>query len=566
MTVQPQNVAEDHLVIHEVIRHALQAIPAEIEANLTRTAFSPLVYDYKDFAVGVVDRTGKLICQGDGGIPTFLTNILGLAVRDGLLLYQEEGLHDGDVIISNHAGTFGQHLNNVVMFTPVMDDANVVIIAFMCVVVHWIDVGGKSIGSSASNNTTEIYQEGIQLRTVKLRNRGYPVKEIYRIIECNTRFPKELLGDVASQVAGCLRGKELFYDIVRRYGKKTVEGAVQTMWSQSENVARLAVLAIPDGIYHADSVFDNDGIDFDSPIHIPISVSVTGDRLAIDFSRLNAAVRGPFNSGKSGGGITVARIAFKYLTTPNEPTNEGSFAPLEIILPEGTFISAPASAPLAKYSTPFPTIIDTIIRALASAMPERTSAGHHANMGTHRFSGRNPDTDALFSQSDTMNGGWGAVQGRDGSGPFKTMSHGDTLDIPVEAQEARNSYLITSKTLRIDSGGAGEYRGGLGTSKEYLILVPTTLTLTIDRTHCLPWGLMGGLDGTGSSAEIVRIDGSIELHFKVSDLKLWPGDIVRLHSGGGGGLGDPHLRSAERLTADIRAGYVSKEAARDVYR
>ena len=552
-------------IVDEILRHAIQAIPGEIEADIVRTAFSSLIYDYKDFAVGIVDLDGRLVCQGNGGIPTFLANVLGLAVRDALTIYGRNDLKAGDMVISNHAGTLGQHLNNVVMFTPIFGPDTGYLIAFMCVVVHWIDIGGKSIGSSASNDTTDIFQEGFQFRCVKLRSDGLPVPEIYRIIECNSRFPDKLLGDVNSQVTGCIKGRKLFEQLLVKFGTATVLQAIDRMWAQSEAIARAAVRSIPDGVYTAESAFDNDGIDLERPIRIAVSVTVRGDEMTIDFSEMSDQVRGPFNSGANGGGVTAARIAFKYLTTPQEPTNEASFAPLIIVLPPGKFVSAAATAPMAKFSMPFPTIIDTIVRALAPAMPGKVTAAHHGNMGTHRFSGLLPANGAIFSQSDTVNGGWGASSLRDGAGPFKSLAHGDTQDIPVEAQEAVIPFLIAAKGLRTDSGGPGEYRGGLGVTKEYRIIVPTTLTLTLDRSICPPWGLNGGIQAVGASAEVHRVDGSIQRLLKVSGLPLQPGDRVFISSGGGGGYGDPHKRTRDRIDADIRAGYISEAAAREIY-
>ena len=144
----------------EIIRHGLIAIPNEIDANITRTAFSPLVYEYKDFATGLVDPDGRLVAQGSGSIPIFVANALGNAVRDGLEIYGADNIHEGDVIISNHAGTLGQHLNNVVMYTPVFAGPNEDrLFGFMCVLVHWIDIGGGAVGSCSATDTTEIFQD-----------------------------------------------------------------------------------------------------------------------------------------------------------------------------------------------------------------------------------------------------------------------------------------------------------------------------------------------------------------------------------------------------------------------
>jgi len=551
----------------EIIRQLLQAIPDEVETDLTRTAFSPLIYEYKDYAVGMVDVKGRLIAQSKGGIPIFLANALGLAVLDGVAMYADEGIAAGDVIITNHAGTLGQHLNNVVMFAPVMDPADPGhILAFMAILAHWTDVGGRYVGSSASNDTTEIFQEGIQFRSVKLRRGGVPVAETYRMIEYNTRFPAMVLGDVAAQLAGCVKGAAQFEELARKFGAAKLLGAIHTLWERSEAAARKAVAAMPDGVYRAASFLDNDGIELDKRIECPVTVRIEGERFIVDFSDISPQVRGPFNSGRDGGGIASARIAFKYLTTPNDPTNEGSFAPLEVILPDGKFLSASATAPMARYSAPLSTVVDTIIHAMEEAAPHAIAAGHHASMGSHRFQGRNPVTGQLFSHLDTALGGWGGSHSRDGAGPFKTMAHGDTLDVPVEVQEAMYGLHLERVEFRQDSGGAGKYRGAVGLVKEYAIKHPVKLTLTFERSGCPPWGVCGGSAGVPNHVEVQRAGQAERVRYlKVNDLALAPGDRVIIYTGGGGGFGSAADRDPAALALDIQRGYVSQEAARTVY-
>lgn len=549
----------------ELIRYALQAIPEQIELDITRTAYSPLIYEYKDFAVGLVDADGRMICQGKGGLPIFLANVLGLAVRDARAIYGRDGIEPGDVVISNHAGTLGQHLNNVVMCTPIFAAGRAEPVAFMAVLVHWIDVGGRYVGSSASNDTTDIFQEGIQFRSVKLRRRGEKVPEIYRIIEANTRFPGALSGDIGAQLSGCLMGARLFRDCIERYGLDTVDAAIAALWRHSEAAARAAVQAIPDGVYRASSFLDNDGVDLGRTIHVEVAVTVAGDRMTIDLSNCSDQLRGPFNSGAYGGGYTAARTAFKYLTTPDEPTNEGSFVPLEVVLPPGKFLSAGPNAALARYSSPLPTVMDTVIRALAPAMPDRAAAGHHSNMGSHRFQGVHPRRGHPFSHLDTAHGGWGASQGRDGAGPFKTLAHGDTLDVPIEAQEALYPLLVEEYALRSDSGGPGEFRGGLGIEKRYTALAACRMTSTFERSQCPPWGLFGGKEGATAYIEVERPNQGRTRCLKASDLEIAVGDRIHIHSGGGGGFGPPWRRPPERVAADVRQRYVTRDAARREY-
>src|SRR5215831_2002294 len=187
----------------EVIRHRLVSICNQIDANIKRTAFSPYIYEYNDFAVGLTGPDGQLVAQCTGGMPPFVADSVGMAVRDGLAVYGRERLHHGDVVLCNHAAVQGQHLNNTVMYTPIhAGEERDTLIGFFAINVHWIDIAG------AVPRSPDIFGEGLQLRSIKLWKRGEPVEEIYRIIECNTRQPTELMGDIAAQLAGCLLGRE----------------------------------------------------------------------------------------------------------------------------------------------------------------------------------------------------------------------------------------------------------------------------------------------------------------------------------------------------------------------
>jgi N-methylhydantoinase B len=549
----------------EIIRHGLVAIPNEIDANITRTAFSPLVYEYKDFATGVVDPEGRLVAQGSGSIPIFVANALGNAVRDGLEIYGADNMHEGDVIISNHAGTLGQHLNNVVMYTPVFAGPDRdELFGFMCVLVHWIDIGGSSVGSCSASDATEIFQEGIQYRTVKLWQRGVRNDELYRIVEYNTRFPTMVLGDLEAQLAGTLAGRDKVLAMTDRYGLDTMRIAVAAIWDQSEAVARAAIRALPDGVWRAESFLDDDGVDGGATVPVVIEVRIDGDRMTIDFSGLGGELKGPLNSGVFGGAYPAARIAFKILTAPDEPANEGCFRPLDIVIPDGTFLSAGPHAAMGLYSATLPTVIDTIIRAVGTAEPSVASGGHHASFSAHWFYGIDPATDELYQQLETGHGGWGATAVADGPGPYKTMAHGDTLDVPVEVQETLCPLYVESIALRPDSAGDGTHRGGLGTEKVVRVLADSSVSVQIDRTKCLPWGLEGGMDGVPADATIEPVEGA---HISVlkGTIAVKAGDRLRLRTGGGGGFGPPAGRDPEAVAADVAAGYISAGHAAFVY-
>jgi len=448
------------------------------------------------------------------------------------------------------------------MYTPIYASQQREVLGFMVVVMHWIDVGGRDVGS-ISKFATDIFQEGIQFRTVKLQSRGEKVREMYRMIEHNTRFPIEMMGDINSQIGGCLLGRDSVVELASRFGGDTFRSAIETIWNQSEAEARAAISTVPDGTYIAEAALDNDGLNPD-PLPCKVIVIVSGDEMTIDLSALPREVNAPMNSGRSGGGATVARLALRYLLLPEGDANEGTFRPLHLILPEGTIVSANPTAPMGSYNSALPMLIDLVIRALGPAMPDRVAAAHYGTFSTLAYAGRDPETGSFWQCHDSGFGGWGALHDMDGPGPFRTMCHGDTRLIPIELHEASYPFMIESFQLRTDSGGPGEFRGGLGLERRYLMLAPCRISTRIERTLSPAWGLNSGGEGQSGAAIIERADGTTQPALK-DVLMLNAGDRVKIWTGGGGGYGDPRRRDRDQLLTDVARGYVSPEAARRIY-
>ncbi len=544
----------------QIIINRLSAIPNLVDKDITRTAFSLLVSEYKDYAVGLVDCDGRLISQCKGGLPIFIANALSAAVRDGLAIYGKARLQHGDVVITNYAGSMGQHLNNVVMYTPIRtgeDDEGLV--GFSAVVMHWVDVGGMVVGSCFANDATDIFQEGIQFHTVKLLSRGERVEEIYRTVAANTRFPEMVLGDMASQLSGCFMGRDMVLQAVADFGQAVLQAAIELQWDRSERATRALIAQIPNGIYQATSFLDDDPMEPGVPLLIEVAVVVEDDRITVDLSGLPPQAKGPVNAGYEGGAVAAARIACKYVFSPDEPANEGAFRPITVHCPPGTILSASRTAAMGGSGNAIPTVVDTILRALAAAVPDRVPAAHHGTYGLHVIYGRLP-AGGWFQHMESTIGGWGAGPGWDGPGPFRSMAHGDTLEVPVEVQEAEHPYRIDYVRLRPDSGGPGRWRGGMGVEKRYHILAECRIGTKIERTLCAPWGLEGGGEGVPGRVEILRKGQAPQIALK-DDVALRPGDRVAIYTGGGGGFGDPALRDPERIQWDVAMGYVTPSRA-----
>ena len=232
-------------------------------------------------------------------------------------IYGLDRLEPGDAIITNFAGTLGQHLNNVVMYTPIFGGAGRPV-AFMAVTVHWLDVGGRYPGSCLGTDMTDIFQEGLHLRSVKLYKRGQLDEDVLRIIEYNTRLPDMLLGDIAAQYAGCLKGRLLFEELMARHSEQVLFEAIDEIWQSSERAARAAVRAVANGSYEAKSFLDNDGIDLERRVPVVIKVEIKDGDFIVDFSGCSDQLRGPFNSGRYGGAEPVRALHLSICSRPTK--------------------------------------------------------------------------------------------------------------------------------------------------------------------------------------------------------------------------------------------------------
>jgi N-methylhydantoinase B len=552
-------VAVDPITI-EIIRCALKAAANEMSMVLKRTAYNMMIYEVQDYCVSIVDHQGRTMSQNEGALPIFLAD-LGVAVEDGVQSYGLEHIHPGDVFLVNHPEICGQHLNNMVVYTPFFWDGK--LLCFLAVRAHWIDVGGGSTGFGSSN-TRDVYEEGLQVRSVKIYKQGRPNTEVLRLIEDNIRFPESSLGDLRAQIACCRTGEDRLDQICRKYGAKLFLEAVETIWDQTDKLVRESVRAIPDGDYEAESFLDDDGRVMNKTIPIKVKVAVRGDELTIDFSEVADQVPGFINCGSSGG-MAAARVAFKALTSPHREVNEGSFRALKVILPPGKLLSARRPAPIGGWSLSLPTVLDTIFRALAPALPERVPAAHKGDMGGYAIFGMNSKTGRRYVCQNIIGGGWGGRPFEDGVSAAVSMCQGDVKNTPIELQELYYPLLYECHTFRTDSGGAGKYRGGIGVEVRVTPRESCFLSRNTDRIQCPPWGLLGGEQGAVNETLVQRNGKNEKLPGKFSHLLVHPDETVTFLTAGGGGYGDPAERDGKSVQRDVELGYVSPERAKKDY-
>jgi len=553
MTVDPITI--------EIIRCGLRAAANEMSTVLRKTAYNMMIYEVQDYCVAILDDEGRTMSQNEGALPIFLAD-LGVAVQDGIEIYGKHNIHPGDVLLVNHPEICGQHLNNIAVYTPFFWQGR--LLCFLAVRAHWIDVGGRSTGFGSSD-TRDVYEEGLQVRSVKIYKRGEPNEEVLRLIEENIRFPESSLGDLRAQIACCRTGEERLAEICRKYGSARFHEAVATTWQQTDRLVRQAVRAIPDGTYEASSFLDDDGRVLDKPIPIKVRIIVRDDELTIDYSEVSDQVPGFINCGSSGG-MAAARVAFKALTSPEGEVNEGSFLALKVVLPPGKLLSARRPAPIGGWSLSLPTVLDTIFRALAPALPDRVPAAHKGDMGGYAIFGTNGRTGRRYVCQNIIGGGWGGRPFEDGVSSAVSMCQGDVKNTPIELQELYYPLLYECHAFRCDSGGAGKFRGGNGVEVKVRPLEKCFLSRNTDRIKCPPWGLHGGREGAVNETRIRRNGNEEVLPGKFSHLPVHPGEVVTFLTAGGGGYGEPSERDPAAVRRDVCLGYVTESIAKRHYR
>jgi len=536
----------------ELVRNSLLAATEEMKSVLMRTSYNMIIYEALDFTVGLFDRRGGTLSIGLG-LPMFIRGMSD-TVKAKIAHWGYDGIHPKDILLTNDAYTTGAHLNHLTFSIPIFHQG--AIVAFSTCMAHWQDIGGILNGM-----TYDIYSEGLQIPHVKYHERGRLNADVRGFIKMNVRRPDRAMGDLEAQLSACRVGVKRIEELIARHGCDSVFSSIAEIMNQSEAEARLQVGTIPDGVYEAESQMDDDGVDIGRAVPIRVKVAVRGGGMTIDLSGVSPQVKGFYNSNA---GVACAQVAFKCLALPHDyPINDGGFRPLKVIVPPGTVVSAVHPAPYRVWMTYPMTVVDTIFKALAPAIPERVIAGHHADLLTANINGIHPRDGRLWLYlGGLIGGGWGAKSDEDGVNATICMNDGDTHNGPTEQVENKFPLLVRRYSLREDSGGAGRFRGGLGTEIEVEALAPINFMSRSDRVVNPPWGLKGGKHAQGNRIAIRRKNGELTVFpgGKV-DTRLAKGDAYLMSSGGGGGFGNPAERDLDELRRDVRQGYVSLESA-----
>ncbi|MFN8494879.1 MAG: hydantoinase B/oxoprolinase family protein [Caldilineaceae bacterium] len=547
----------------EVIRNYLISVAQEMKKVIERTAMSPIIYEVLDFSTGVFTRKAKLMGQA-AGLTSFL-GTLDLAVAAALYKFGEAGLKPGDLIITNDPYTGGgTHLNDVVAISPLFYQGRLA--AFAAVRAHWIDLGGK-VPFSQMSDATEIFQEGMLFPVVKLYEGGVLNETLYELILANVRVPKSVAGDLQAQIAACRIGERRIRELLDKYGVAAFDAAVTQIMDNAEQQVRAMLQALPDGVATAEDWHDAAGPG-GPPIRVCVTVTKQTDTLTFDFTGSDPATASSFNQGW-GAFLSSCRAIFKCITQPQEPANDGSFRPLQVIAPPGSCLHAQRPTPVCMYGELGRRVMDAVWKALAPLLTERIPAGHYSTVAAQGFAGYDTGlSPARFFMFGGPNaGGWGAGSGWDGENALMCLGNGDTRNTPMEIIEAKYPLQVLSYALRPDSGGAGQFRGGLGLTVVYHLLRGEGLSAVFvcGRCHFPPFGLFGGQDGAANRITITRNGQPGPCTCQAAGLPLQVNDVITVETGGGGGYGEPAKRDPALVARDLELGYISPIAAHKLY-
>lgn len=501
----------------------LASIAEEMGVTLGLSSHSPNIRERRDYSCGVFGTDGEMVAQA-AHIPVHL-GAMPEAIRavQSLVPWRE-----GDVAIVNDPYLGGTHLPDISLVAPVFWDEELV--AFLSNRAHHADVGGMSAGSMPLS--TELYQEGVIIPPLRLYDAGKRNDELLALILRNVRTPEERQGDFDAQMAAIRTGEQRLHELCRRYGPDEVAAEMEALKAYTERLTRAAISDIPDGTYHARDVMETPA---GGEVGIVLQLTVAGEEMTFDFTGTAPEQAASINAVAA---VTRSAVAYcvRCLLPADAPSNEGGFRPLTFVLPEGSLVNArPPRAVSAGNVETSQRVTDVVFRALAEALPGRIPAASAGSMSNFTFGGQRGDG-TPFAYYETIPGGAGAGPGSAGLAGVQTHMT-NTANTPAEALERTLPIRLWAFEIRDGSGGDGQHRGGDGVTKEVEALEGMQAALIADRRSHRPWGLAGGTDGLAGSDSVLRGGQGEERIGGHSQVRLEPGDRLRIETPGGGGWG-----------------------------
>jgi N-methylhydantoinase B len=547
-------------ILLTILAKALQSASEEMAINLIRSAFSAVVREARDCSTALLDAKGRVVAQAEM-IP-MQTAALSTSFAAAAEQLNLSDIRPNHAILMNDPYSGGQHLNDLILFSPIFHEDE--LIGWAGSTAHHLDIGGGSAG--VNTTASELIQEGLVIPPILFEvNKHWHGGLVERLIFANIRTPEIGRGDMDAQFAANHLGIRRVCGIAARYGVDTLRAAMEEVMDYSERRMRAAIATIPDGSWDGEAWIDSNGENPPGPpLKIAVRVTICGDEAEIDFTGTTKQLRTMFNSPEASSIASALTALRSILNDTTIPANDGCNRPIKIILPKGSILNPHPGAPVRARATAGCRSLDAVHDALAKILPDAVPA-QGSNTTTALFLSHKMHDGKVCIHLDVLGGGWGAANNYDGIHATDHVLSSCRLT-PIESIEQLHPYVrMECCELRPNSAGAGEFTGGMGLNRRYRILADDVVLSTYaDRYVLPPQGRSGGTEGALARLFVERDGEIIELGAH-STLALKKGDAVEIRLPGGGGWGDPRKRLPELVTADFHNGLISEVQLRDVY-
>ena len=545
----------------EILSNGLQSVVDEAFIALMKSAYSTNIKERHDHSCAIVDRTGRLVAQAANSIPVHIASVLG-QMQAIFKKFPLDEITEGDIFAANdpHEGG-GTHLPDVSLAMPVFADGQ--LLGFVCNIAHHADIGGMSPGSMAGG-MKDIYQEGLRIPVVKLFRKGKLDQDIFDILLLNVRVREERRGDYNAQFSALHLAARRLFEMISKYSGDLIRNVFNEIIDRTYERMLSAITLIPDGVYRFEDVMDDDGRE---AVNVPINLTATirGKSASFDFAGTSPQTPGNINIPLHGTKAAVCYV-LKAMLDPEIPNNQGVLDAVEVVAPMGTMVSCIAPASVAARAHTSQRIIDVVIGALSSALPEAAVGAANGANTMAVFAGNDPETGEPYVYLETLGGGFGGRNDRDGKDGVQVHIT-NTSNLPIEAIEMEYPLRVDRYGFIPDSGGAGKYRGGLGLQRVVRPIGHTCIFNGVgERFRNKPWGIFDGCPGQSGSFWLEENQcAPIQLSHKPPDMPLKPNQALVVNTPGAGGYGDPKKRSKELIKADKVSGKFSDKFLRKFY-
>ena len=534
----------------ELIRESLVAVVSEMRANVIHSSYSSIIYEGHDFSCALMTADGRQVAQSVDDHPIHLFAV-PYSTQQVIRKFAGD-IHEGDIFLHNDPYTGGTHLNDILMLCPVFDSGQLVM--FAAVRCHWGDVGGMSAGS-ISGRVKEVFQEGMRVVPTKICDRGVMNEAFLSLLIDNMRVPLERRGDFNTMHGAGRKAADHLQRLFGRFGAKAFLEAIEELIRLGEAYQRRRISELPDGDYYAEGYIESDGHN-PEPLVAMLKLTVAGETLIADFSGSSPQSAGPTNVGPAMARNAVVTIAKSFLD-PDSPINHGSFAPIDVIIPEGSFLNARSPAPCGGMAEVKFLLDSTVAVAFGQIVPDMMTGDARCSANHTYMSGPYPEINGIYLLYEYPAGGTGAIDGRDGHNGIRVYTEGDFNAIQSsEIVESQNPLRVERCELREGSCGDGEWRGGFGIRRDIRIFNDqSTLSVLSDKNVIPPYSVKGATNPAANRFVVVRDGGIVEpspIPGKVTGFPMGPGDVVRMETSGGGGYGDPLKRDPEAVRRDAK--------------